>query len=96
MITILYITLIVISLVFFVGIFLIYRKFAPIIKKMMENLEKLNNISPNIKTEGYRNVMKEQIKEIQDYINKKIKKYPVFIVYKLKITKIRRFTSKNE
>ena len=41
---------------------------------MMENLEKLNNISPNIKTEGYRNVMKEQIKEIQDYINKKIKK----------------------
>ena len=74
MITILYITLIVITLVFFVGIFLMYRKFAPIIKKMMENLEKLNNISPNIKNEGYRNVMKEQIKEIQDYINKKIKK----------------------
>jgi predicted PurR-regulated permease PerM len=74
MITILYITLIVITLVFFVGIFLIYRKFAPIIKKMMENLEKLNNINPNIKTEGYRNVMKEQIKEIQDYINIKIKK----------------------
>ena len=41
---------------------------------MLENWEKLINISPNIKTEGYRTVMKEQIKEIQDYINKKIKK----------------------
>ena len=74
MITILYITLITISLIFFVGIFLIWRKFLPIIKIMMENLKKMNNITPNIKNEGYRNVMKEQIKEIQDYINKKIKK----------------------
>jgi hypothetical protein len=74
MITILYITLIVITLVFFVGIFLIWKKFLPIIKIMMENLKKMNNITPNIKNEGYRNVMKEQIKEIQDYINIKIKK----------------------
>ena len=74
MITILYITLITISLIFFVGIFLIWKKFLPIIKIMMENLKKMNNITPNIKNEGYRNVMKEQIKEIQDYINKKIKK----------------------
>lgn len=74
MITILYITLIVITLIFFVGIFLIWKKFLPIIKIMMENLKKMNNITPNIKNEGYRNVMKEQIKEIQDYINIKIKK----------------------
>jgi hypothetical protein len=74
MITILYITLITISLIFFVGIFLIWKKFLPIIKIMMENLKKMNNITPNIKNEGYRNVMKEQIKEIQDYINIKIKK----------------------
>ena len=74
MITILYITLITISLIFFVGIFLIWKKFLPIIKIMMENLKKMNNITPNIKNEGYRNVMKEQNKEIQDYINIKIKK----------------------
>jgi hypothetical protein len=40
----------------------------------MENLKKMNNITPNIKNEGYTNVMKQQIKEIQDYINIKIKK----------------------
>jgi len=74
MITILYITLITISLIFFVGIFLIWRKFLPIIKIMMENLKKMNNITTNIKNEGYTNVMKQQIKEIQDYINIKIKK----------------------
>ncbi len=74
MIIILYITLITISLIFFVGIFLIWRKFLPIIKIMMENLKKMNNITPNIKNEGYTNVMKQQIKEIQDYINIKIKK----------------------
>jgi DNA modification methylase len=72
--TILYITLITILLGFLVVVFLIWRKFNPIIRKMMENLEKMGKTSP--KTTFYSNniEMKRQIKEIQDYIRCKSKK----------------------
>ena len=66
MITILYITLIVITLVFFVGIFLMYRKFAPIIKKMMENLEKLNNIKKSETDESVITTLNETINKIKN------------------------------
>jgi large-conductance mechanosensitive channel len=72
--TILYITLITILLGFLVVVFLIWRKFNPIIRKMMENLEKMGKTTP--KTTVYNNnyKMKQQIKEIQDYIRSKTKK----------------------
>jgi DNA modification methylase len=72
--TILYITLITILLGFLVVVFLIWRKFNPIIRKMMENLDKMGKTSP--KTTVYNNnyKMKQQIKEIQDYIRSKTKK----------------------
>lgn len=71
---ILYIVIISILLIFLVVGFLIWRKFSPIIRKMMENLEKMAPISP--KTTVYNNnfKMKQQIKEIQDYIRSKTKK----------------------
>jgi hypothetical protein len=54
--------------------FLIWRRFNPIIRKMMENLDKMGKTSP--KTTVYNNnyKMKQQIKEIQDYIKSKTKK----------------------
>ena len=72
--TILYIVLITILLGFSVVVFLIWRKFNPIIRKMMENLEKMGKTSP--KTTVYNNnyKMKQQIKEIQDFIKSKSKK----------------------
>jgi hypothetical protein len=74
MLVILYIVIISILLIFLVVGFLIWRKFSPIIRKMMENLEKMAPISP--KTTVYNNnfKMKQQIKEIQDYIRSKTKK----------------------
>ncbi len=72
--TILYIVLITILLGFSVVVFLIWRRFNPIIRKMMENLDKMGKTSP--KTTVYNNnyKMKQQIKEIQDYIRSKTKK----------------------
>ena len=72
--TILYIVLIAILLGFSVVVFLIWRRFNPIIRKMMENLDKMGKTSP--KTTVYNNnyKMKQQIKEIQDYIRSKTKK----------------------
>ena len=72
--TILYIVLITILLGFSVVAFLIWRRFNPIIRKMMENLDKMGKTSP--KTTVYNNnyKMKQQIKEIQDYIKSKTKK----------------------
>ncbi len=72
--TILYIVLITILLGFLVISFLIWRRFNPIIRKMMENLDKMGKTSP--KTTVYNNnyKMKQQIKEIQDYIRSKTKK----------------------
>jgi len=72
--TILYIVLISIFLGFLVVSFLIWRRFSPIIRKMMENLDKMGKTSP--KTTVYNNnyKMKQQIKEIQDYIRSKTKK----------------------
>jgi hypothetical protein len=63
-----------ILLVFLVSGFLIWRKFNPIIRKMMENLEKMGKTTP--KTTIYNNnyEMRRQIKEIQDYIKSKTKK----------------------
>lgn len=63
-----------ILLVFLVSGFLIWRKFNPIIRKMMENLEKMGKTTP--KTTIYNNnyEMRRQIKEIQDYIRSKTKK----------------------
>ena len=74
MLTILYIVMISILLVFLVAGFLIWRKFNPIIRKMMENLEKMGKTTP--KTTIYNNnyEMRRQIKEIQDYIRSKTKK----------------------
>ena len=74
MLTILYIVIISIVLVFLVSGFLIWRKFNPIIRKMMENLEKMGKTTP--KTTIYNNnyEMRRQIKEIQDYIKSKTKK----------------------
>jgi nitrate/TMAO reductase-like tetraheme cytochrome c subunit len=74
MLTILYIVIISILLVFLVSGFLIWRKFNPIIRKMMENLEKMGKTTP--KTTIYNNnyEMRRQIKEIQDYIKSKTKK----------------------
>ena len=74
MLTILYIVMISILLVFLVSGFLIWRKFNPIIRKMMENLEKMGKTTP--KTTIYNNnyEMRRQIKEIQDYIRSKTKK----------------------
>jgi hypothetical protein len=74
MLVILYIVIISILLIFLVVGLLIWRKFSPIIRKMMENLEKMAPISP--KTTVYNNnfKMKQQIKEIQDYIRSKTKK----------------------
>jgi nitrate/TMAO reductase-like tetraheme cytochrome c subunit len=74
MLTILYIVIISILLVFLVSGFLIWRKFNPIIRKMMENLEKMGKTTP--KTTIYNNnyEMRRQIKEIQDYIRSKTKK----------------------
>ena len=74
MLTILYIVMISIFLVFLVSGFLIWRKFNPIIRKMMENLEKMGKTTP--KTTIYNNnyEMRRQIKEIQDYIKSKTKK----------------------
>jgi hypothetical protein len=74
MLTILYIVIISILLIFLVTGFLIWRKFNPIIRKMMENLEKMGKTTP--KTTIYNNnyEMKRQIKEIQDYIKSKTKK----------------------
>lgn len=74
MLTILYIVMISILLVFLVAGFLIWRKFNPIIRKMMENLEKMGKTTP--KTTIYNNnyEMRRQIKEIQDYIKSKTKK----------------------
>jgi len=74
MLTILYIVMISILLVFLVSGFLIWRKFNPIIRKMMENLEKMGKTTP--KTTIYNNnyEMRRQIKEIQDYIKSKTKK----------------------
>jgi len=72
--TILYIVLITIFLGFSVVSFLIWRKFNPIIRKMMENLDRMGKTSP--KTTFYNNndEMRRQIKEIQDYIRSKSKK----------------------
>ncbi len=72
--TILYIVLITILLGFSVGVFLIWRRFNPIIRKMMENFDKMGKTHP--KTTFYSNnyEMKKQIKEIQDYIKSKTKK----------------------
>ena len=74
MLTILYIVIISILLVLLVSGFLIWRKFNPIIRKMMENLEKMGKTTP--KTTIYNNnyEMRRQIKEIQDYIKSKTKK----------------------
>ena len=74
MLTILYIVIISILLVFLVSGFLIWRKFNPIIRKMMENLEKMGKTTP--KTTIYNNnyEMRRQIKEIKDYIKSKTKK----------------------
>ena len=74
MLTILYIVMISIFLVFLVSGFLIWRKFNPIIRKMMENLEKMGKTTP--KTTIYNNnyEMRRQIKEIKDYIKSKTKK----------------------
>lgn len=74
MLTILYIVIISILLIFLVSGFLIWRKFNPIIRKMMENLEKMGKTTP--KTTIYNNnyEMRRQIKEIQDYIKSKTKK----------------------
>ena len=74
MLTILYIVIISILLIFLVAGFLIWRKFNPIIRKMMENLEKMGKTTP--KTTIYNNnyEMRRQIKEIQDYIKYKTKK----------------------
>ena len=74
MLTILYIVIISILLIFLVSGFLIWRKFNPIIRKMMENLEKMGKTTP--KTTIYNNnyEMRRQIKEIQDYIRSKTKK----------------------
>lgn len=74
MLTILYIVIISILLIFLVAGFLIWRKFNPIIRKMMENLEKMGKTTP--KTTIYDNnyKMRQQIKEIQDYIKSKTNK----------------------
>ena len=74
MLTILYIVIISILLIFLVSGFLIWRKFNPIIRKMMENLEKMGKTTP--KTTIYNNnyEMRRQIKEIQGYIKSKTKK----------------------
>ena len=74
MVTILYIVIISMLLIFLVTGFLIWRKFNPIIRKMMENLEKMGKTTP--KTTIYNNnyEMRRQIKEIQDYIKSKTKK----------------------
>lgn len=63
-----------ILLVFLVSGFLIWKKFNPIIRKMMENLEKMGKTTP--KTTIYNNnyEMRRQIKEIKDYIKSKTKK----------------------
>lgn len=72
--TILFIVLITILILFSVGVFLIWRRFNPIIRKMMENLDKMGKTTP--KTTIYNNnfKMRQQIKEIQDYIRLKTKK----------------------
>ena len=74
MLTILYIVLITILLVFSVGMFLIWRKINPILRKMMENFEKMGKT--HTKTTFYYNnmKMKQQIDEIKEYIRLKSKK----------------------
>ena len=71
MLTILYIVMISILLIFLVFGFLIWRKFNPIIRKMMENLEKMGKTTP--KTTIYNNnfKMRQQIKEIQETLQTK-------------------------
>ena len=74
MLTILYIVMISILLVFLVSGFLIWRKFNPIIRKMMENLEKMGKTAPKTTIYNNNHEMRRQIKEIQDYIRSKTKK----------------------
>ena len=72
--TILYIVLISIFLGFLVVSFLIWRRFSPIIRKMMENLDKMGKTSPKTTFYSNNDEMKRQIKEIQDFIKSKTKK----------------------
>jgi DNA modification methylase len=72
--TILYIVLITILLGFLVISFLIWRRFNPIIRKMMENLDKMGKTSPKTTFYSNNDEMKRQIKEIQDFIKSKSKK----------------------
>lgn len=72
--TILYIVLITIFLGFSVVSFLIWRKFNPIIRKMMENLDRMGKTSPKTTFYSNNDEMRRQIKEIQDYIKSKSKK----------------------
>ena len=72
--TILYIVLITIFLGFSVVSFLIWRKFNPIIRKMMENLDRMGKTSPKTTFYSNNDEMRRQIKEIQDYIRSKSKK----------------------
>ena len=74
MLTILYIVIISILLIFLVAGFLIWRKFNPIIRKMMENLEKMGKTTPKTTIHNNNYEMRRQIKEIQDYIKSKTKK----------------------
>jgi DUF438 domain-containing protein len=74
MLTILYIVIISILLVFLVSGFLIWRKFNPIIRKMMENLDRMGKTSPKTTFYSNNDEMRRQIKEIQDYIKSKSKK----------------------
>lgn len=61
-------------LLFIVVSFLIWRRFRPIIRKMMENLDKMGKTSPKNTFQNNNNEMKRQIKEIQDFIKSKTKK----------------------
>ena len=74
MITILLIVIILILLVFFVGIFFIWKRFNPLIRKIIDNLNKTTKISSKNPFYGNNMVMKQQIKEIQDFIKSKSKK----------------------
>lgn len=72
--TILFIVLIIIFISFFVGVFLIWRRFNPIIRKIMENLDKMGKTTPKTTIYNNNHKMKQQIKEIKDYIKLKTKK----------------------
>lgn len=74
MITILLIVITLILLVFFVGIFFIWKRFNPLIRKVLDNLDKTTKISSKTPFYGNNMEMKQQIKVIQDYINSKTKK----------------------